>query len=144
MTANIAELLKLLVSCFTEHIRFRKNYKGQWEKLFAGQDYNGLTYLTKFVEQNDWNTITEDFLRDTKFGDDKYLQLAKVYTKTGELKLFEIKDSGRRKAVQINTFIYSEFQRNASKYRLVERVYSTSGKTKAFKEKRREKVKRQT
>ena len=47
MTANIAELLKLLVSCFTEHIRFRKNYKGQWEKLFAGQDYNGLTFFNQ-------------------------------------------------------------------------------------------------
>lgn len=144
MTANIAELLKLLVSCFTEYIKFRKNYKGQWEKLFAGQDYNGLVFLTKFVEHDNWNTITEDFLRDTKFSDDKYLQLVKAYTKTGELKLFEIKDSGRRKAVRINTLIYSEFQRNASKYRLVERVYSTSGKTKAFKEKRREKTKGQT
>lgn len=131
MTANIAELLKLLVSCFTEHIRFRKNYKGQWEKLFAGQDYNGLTFLTKFVEQNDWNTITEDFLRDTKFGDDKYLQLAKVYTKTCELKLFEIKDSGKRKAVRINSLIYHEFQRNASRYRLVERVNDTNRKNKS-------------
>lgn len=128
MTASIAELLKLLVSFFTEHIRFRKNYKGQWEKLFAGQDYNGLTFLTKFVEQNDWNTITEDFLRDTKFGDDKYLQLAKVYTKTGELKLFEIKNSGKRKAARINTLIYPEFQKNASRYKLVERVYSTNRK----------------
>ena len=101
-------------------------------------------FLTKFVEQNDWNTITEDFLLDTKFSDNKYLQLVNAYTKTSELKLFEIKNSGERKAVRINTLIYPEFQRNASKYRLVERVYSTSGKTKAFKEKHREKAKGQT
>lgn len=144
MTAGIAELFKLLLDCFTKQIRFRKNYKGQWEKLFAGQDYNGLVFLTKFVEQNDWNTITEDFLLDTKFSDNKYLQLVNAYTKTSELKLFEIKNSGRRKAVRINTLIYPEFQRNASKYRLVERVYSTSGKTKAFKEKHREEAKGQT
>lgn len=108
-----------------------KNYKGQWEKLFAGQDYNGLTFLTKFVEQNDWNTITEAFLRNTKFSDDQYLQLVKAYTKTSELKLFEIKDSGRRKAVRINSLIYSEFQKNASRYRLVERVNNTNGKNKS-------------
>lgn len=130
MTAGIAELLKLLLDCFTKQIRFRKNYKGQWEKLFAGQDYNGLTFLTKFVEQNDWNTITEAFLRNTKFSDDQYLQLVKAYTKTSELKLFEIKDSGRRKAVRINSLIYSEFQKNASRYRLVERVNNTNRKNK--------------
>ena len=35
MTAGIAELLKLLLDCFTKQIRFRKNYKGQWEKTFC-------------------------------------------------------------------------------------------------------------
>lgn len=45
MTAGIAELFKLLLDCFTKQIRFRKNYKGQWEKLFAGQDYNGLVFF---------------------------------------------------------------------------------------------------
>lgn len=45
MTAGIAELLKLLLDCFTKQIGFRKNYKGQWEKLFAGQDYNGLVFF---------------------------------------------------------------------------------------------------
>lgn len=125
MTTNIAELFKLLIDYFVEQIKYRKNYKTQWEKLFAGQDYNGLVFLTKFVEHDNWNIITEDFLRDTKFSDDKYLQLVKVYTKTSELKLFEIKDSGRRKAVRINSLIYHEFQRNASKYRLVERVNDT-------------------
>lgn len=44
MTTNIAELFKLLIDCFVEQIKYRRNYKTQWEKLFAGQDYNGLVF----------------------------------------------------------------------------------------------------
>lgn len=122
MTANIAELFKLLIDCFAEQIKSRRNYKAQWEKLFAGQDYDGLVFLTKFVEDNNWNAVTEDFFYNTKFGNDEYLQLAKAYTKTSELKLFEIRNDKKKTLIRINTLIYPEFQKNAIKYKLIERV----------------------
>lgn len=122
MTTNIAELFKLLIDCFVEQIKYRRNYKTQWEKLFAGQDYNGLVFLTKFVEHNNWNAVTEDFFDSTKFGDDEYLQLIKAYTKTSELKLFTIRNNEDGISVRINHLIYPEFQKNAIKYKLVERV----------------------
>lgn len=122
MTTNIAELFKLLIDYFVEQIKYRRNYKTQWEKLFAGQDYNGLVFLTKFVEHNNWNAVTEDFFDSTKFGDDKYLQLIKAYTKTSELKLFTIRNNEDGISVRINHLIYPEFQKNAIKYKLIERV----------------------
>lgn len=122
MTTNIAELFKLLIDCFVEQIKYRRNYKTQWEKLFAGQDYNGLVFLTKFVEHNNWNAVTEDFFDSTKFGDDEYLQLIKAYTKTSELKLFTIRNNEDGISVRINHLIYPEFQKNAIKYKLIERV----------------------
>lgn len=122
MTANITELLKLLIDYFAERIRFRRNYKTQWEKLFAGQDYNGLVFLTKFVKHNNWNIVTDDFLCNTKFGNDEYLQLIKAYTKTSELKLFAIRNDEKEISARINHLIYPEFQKNAIKYKLIERV----------------------
>ena len=122
MTANIVELLKLPIDYVVEQVKCKKACESQWEKLFAGQDYNGLSLLARFVEHNDWVTITEKLFDYTMFGNGEYLPLVEIRTNKGKLKLFEIRISRKRKSVRINSLIYPEFQKNAIKYKLIERV----------------------
>lgn len=122
MTANIVGLLKLPIDYVVEQVKCKKECESQWEKLFAGQDYNGLSLLARFVEHNDWVTITEKLFDYTTFGNGEYLPLVEIRTNKGKLKLFEIRISRKRKSVRINSLIYPEFQKNAIKYKLIERV----------------------
>jgi hypothetical protein len=50
MATDIVELLKLPIDYAIEQVKYKKEREAQWEKLFAGQDYNGLSLLAKFVE----------------------------------------------------------------------------------------------
>lgn len=122
MTANIVELLKLPIDYVVEQVKCKKECESQWEKLFARQDYNGLSLLARFVEHNDWVTITEKLFDYTTFGNGEHLPLVEIRTNKGKLKLFEIRISRKRKSVRINSLIYPEFQKNAIKYKLIERV----------------------
>lgn len=122
MATDIVELLKLPIDYAIEQVKYKKEREAQREKLFAGQDYNGLSLLAKFVEHNDWVTITEKLFDYTTFGNGEYLPLVEIRTNKGKLKLFEIKINGKRKSVRINSLIYPEFQKNAIKYKLIERV----------------------
>ena len=122
MATDIVELLKLPIDYAIEQVKYKKEREAQWEKLFAGQDYNGLSLLAKFVEHNDWVTITEKLFDYTTFGNGEYLPLVEIRTNKGKLKLFEIKINGKRKSVRINSLIYPEFQKNAIKYKFIERV----------------------
>lgn len=94
MATDIVELLKLPIDYAIEQVKYKKEREAQWEKLF---DY-------------------------TTFGNGEYLPLVEIRTNKGKLKLFEIKINGKRKSVRINSLIYPEFQKNAIKYKLIERV----------------------
>ena len=130
---SLVEVLKSAVTSSCNHIsdafRLVKTFYNkkmvratQWKFLFSAQDYNSLEFLFQFLYENKWIKVNDGIYDSTKFGKDHYLSLTPAYTKYGEIKLFQIRERGARKDVRINPDIYHEFQKQAERNHLKEKV----------------------
>ena len=90
--------------------RDKQFHKKQWMRLFCGNDFDFVSYLTTFVETNNWSSVP-DYLESEKFMDEK------IYFCGENIPLFQHRESSTNEdIVRINPILYDKFCGNYHKF----------------------------